>query len=175
MEPASKVLLLSIGGALGVNARYWLGLGINRWLGEQFPWATLLINVSGSFAIGVLGVVLLRWFPHPNARLLMITGFLGGYTTFSTCAFEAATLWEQGETRRSLGYVIGSVAGGLVAVVLGIALGQALAVTGREISDRPGASNAVGEVEPGETRGGGPATFQDAEGHPERGAERNAR
>jgi CrcB protein len=68
-----------LGGVLGVNARYWLGLWVNRWASQQFPWATVLINVTGSFGIGLLTMLLARWLPHQNFRLLIVTGFLGGY------------------------------------------------------------------------------------------------
>ena len=118
MEGWYQVALLSVGGSLGVNARYWLGVAITRWAGPQFPWATLAINVSGSFAIGLLTVLLSRWLPHPHMRLLLVVGFLGGYTTFSSFSAEALVLWERGERRASLGYVAGSVGAGLVAVVL---------------------------------------------------------
>src|SRR5205814_1888258 len=60
---------LSLGGVLGVNARYWLGVWINRWAGSQFPWATFTINVTGSFLIGFLTMLLARWLPHPNMRI----------------------------------------------------------------------------------------------------------
>lgn len=126
MEGFSRVVLLSVGGSLGVNARYWLGMAITRWAGPQFPWATLAINVSGSFAIGLLTVLLARWLPHPNMRLLVVVGFLGGYTTFSSFAAEALVLWERGEQARGVGYVAGSVGAGLVAVVLGTAAGRGL-------------------------------------------------
>ena len=66
MEIWTKVIVLSIGGTLGVNARYWLGAWINRWTSPQFPWATVTINVTGSFLIGFLTVALTRWMPHPN-------------------------------------------------------------------------------------------------------------
>ena len=97
MEGWYQVALLSVGGSLGVNARYWLGVAITRWAGPQFPWATLAINVSGSFAIGLLTVLLARWLPHPHMRLLLVVGFLGGYTTFSSFSAEALVLWERGE------------------------------------------------------------------------------
>ena len=97
MERWNQVAVLSIGGVLGVNARYWLGIVINRWAGVQFPWATFAINVSGSFAIGFLSVLLTRWLPHPHARLLVVVGFLGGYTTFSSFSFESLALLERGE------------------------------------------------------------------------------
>ena len=128
MEKWYQVAALSVGGVLGVNARYWLGVLINRWTGTQFPWATFAINVSGSFAIGLLSVLLARWLPHPHARLLVVVGFLGGYTTFSSFSFEALALWERGEPGLSLAYLGGSVAAGFGAVVLGTALGRELTV-----------------------------------------------
>ncbi len=128
METAYQVVVLSVGGVLGVNARYWLGVLINRWTGPHFPWATLTINVTGSFAIGLFSVVLARWLPHPHARLLVTVGFLGGYTTFSSFSFEALTLWERGERGLCVTYIVTSVAASLVAVILGTALGRGLGV-----------------------------------------------
>jgi CrcB protein len=127
VESWIKVIALSAGGVLGVNARYWLGSWMNRWASPQFPWATFTINVSGSFAIGFLTVVLARWLPHPSLRLFVLTGLLGGYTTFSTFAYESATLWERGEPGLAFANMFGSLGAGLAAVVLGIALARGLA------------------------------------------------
>ncbi len=127
MEAWIKVIVLSAGGAVGVNARYWLGVWMSKWASPQFPWATFTINVTGSFLIGVLTVTLSRWLPHQNLRLLVITGFLGGYTTFSTFEYDSATLWQRGETWLAAANVVGSVVAGFVAVLLGIALGRGLA------------------------------------------------
>jgi CrcB protein len=121
-----RVVVLSVGGALGVNARYWLGVWMSRWASPQFPWATFAINVSGAFAIGFLTTLLSRWLPHPGMRLLALVGFLGGYTTFSTFAFESLTLWERGERWLSCANVAGSVAAGLVAVTLGTMLARGI-------------------------------------------------
>ncbi len=126
MEIWTKVIVLSIGGTVGVNARYWLGTWINRWSSPQFPWATVIINVTGSFLIGFLAVVLTRWMPHPNIRLMVITGFLGGYTTFSTFENDALTLWERGEGILMAANLIGSVTAGFAAVLLGTALARGL-------------------------------------------------
>ena len=147
MESWVRVAVLSLGGALGINARYWLGAWMNRWTSPQFPWATLTINVSGSFAIGFLTMALARWLPHPHMRLLVLTGFLGGYTTFSTFAFESVTLWERGERGLSLTNMAGSVMAGFVAVLLGIALARDLLIPSWERStrgDRQSTSRVIG-------------------------------
>ena len=120
-----KVIVLSAGGAFGVNARYWLGVWMNRWASPQFPWATFTINVTGSFAIGIFTIGLTRWLPHPNLRLLLITGFLGGYTTFSTLQYDSGALWERGELLVAAN-MVGSVMVGFVAVLLGIAIARGL-------------------------------------------------
>jgi CrcB protein len=121
-----RTAILALGGALGVNARYWLGAWMGRWTSHQFPWTTFSINVSGSFAIGFLTMVLARWQPHSGARLLVVVGFLGGYTTFSTFSLETLTLWERGEITRAFNYAAGSVVAGLAAVTLGALLGRGL-------------------------------------------------
>jgi fluoride exporter len=126
VEPWVKVLMLTLGGALGVNARYWLGDWMSRRSSPLFPWATFTINITGSFAIGFLAVVLARWLPHPHVRMLVIVGFLGGYTTFSSYAYESLTLAERGEAGLALAYVTGSVLLGLTAVTLGVALARVL-------------------------------------------------
>jgi len=132
-----QVAVLSIGGAAGVNARHWLGMAIARWASPRFPWGTVAINASGSFAIGVLAVVLARRWPDPLARLGVVTGFLGGYTTFSAFAFESFTLWERGDRPLAAANAVGSVALGLAAVTLGVALGRAL--VGPEADGQAGA------------------------------------
>jgi CrcB protein len=126
MSRAWEVVVLSIGGMLGVNARYGLATWMSGWAGDRFPWATFAINVSGSFAIGLIATILARWYPAHPARLFLLVGFLGGFTTFSSFAFEAQVLCERGQAGRALAYVGGSVALGLAAVVLGVALGRGI-------------------------------------------------
>jgi CrcB protein len=120
----SRVIALSIGGVLGVNARYWLGVWIARWTSAEFPWATFVINVSGSFAIGFGAVLLAGWAPQSHMRLLALVGFLGGYTTFSTFAFESVALWRRGWWGLCLANLSGSVVAGFAAVLLGAALAR---------------------------------------------------
>jgi len=118
------VIALAVGGALGTNARHWLGVWVREWAGTRFPWGTFLINVSGSFAIGFLAISLDRWVRTPELRLMVITGFLGGYTTFSAYSLETLLLWERGEPIRALAYLGGSALAGLAAVMLGVVLGR---------------------------------------------------
>lgn len=145
MKLVQQIAALSLGGVFGVNARYWLGFWVHRWASQQFPWATFAINVTGSFAIGFLTTVLARWLPHQNARLLVITGFLGGYTTYSTFAYESLVLWERGERGLSLGYMLSTLLAGFVAVFLGVVLARELTVPKAE---RHAASDVRGEAEP---------------------------
>jgi CrcB protein len=96
-------------------------------LGAAFPWHTLLINVSGSLAIGLIMAVLSEKLVVDSTwRLLLVVGFLGGYTTFSAYTFETLALLAEGEWLRALGYVLGSNGLGLLAVYLGMAAGHAV-------------------------------------------------
>jgi CrcB protein len=125
----ARILVLSLGGVLGVNARYWLGEWITTRLGPRFPWATLGVNVTGAFLIGAMAVFLARWLPHSPARLLVITGFLGGYTTFSSYTLEAFNLWEGGRPGHALSYLLGSLVAGMMAVVLGVVVARGMTTT----------------------------------------------
>jgi fluoride exporter len=81
--------MVMLGGAFGSLARYVTGTAIMGRFGARFPLGTLFVNVTGSFLIGLLMALLTeRWQPHPNWRLLLVVGFLGGYTTFSSFEYE---------------------------------------------------------------------------------------
>jgi fluoride exporter len=163
LENWYRVAVLSVGGVLGVNARFWLGVVINRWTSSQFPWATFTINITGSFAIGLCTAVLARWLPHPHARLLVIVGFLGGYTTFSSYSIESLTLWERGERSLCLAYLLGSVVAGITAVVFGTAVGRGLGQSGG-ITTAPGGSSSTASSQVFASRPGGrsaPLRFAD--------------
>ena len=122
-------LWVGVGGALGANARYALGTWIAARLGTAFPAGTLVINVTGSLAIGVLLVLLTERLAAPPAwRLLLVVGFLGGYTTFSSYTFEALALLEAGAWARGAWYVLGSNGLGLVACYAGMVLGRLVPV-----------------------------------------------
>jgi len=115
--------IIGLAGALGALARYILGRFIAERAGSQFPFGTFFINVTGAFAIGLLFAFAGRKLINPAVQSMLATGFLGGYTTFSTMSWEGVQLARGGSTRLSLLYLAGNVAFGLLAAVLGLALG----------------------------------------------------
>jgi CrcB protein len=116
------------GAVLGANLRFLISTWTAEHLGVAFPYATFAINVSGAFVIGVfLAVLGDRVAIDPLWRLFFAPGLLGGYTTFSSYAWEALTLVETGAWLRAIAYVLGSNVLGLFGVWLGAALGRALA------------------------------------------------
>ena len=115
--------MVLFGGGTGALARYVLGTAIAARIGGRFPLGTLVINVSGSFLIGLLMTLLTeRLQPHPNWRLLLVVGFLGGYTTFSTFEYETLRAVQDGGKWIGLLNVLGSVVLGYVAVWIGAAI-----------------------------------------------------
>jgi CrcB protein len=119
------LLCVGLGGFVGAIARYSLALFIDARLETPFPYATLLINVTGSFILGMLSGALEFSSLPPEVRLTIGVGFLGAYTTFSTFTYETLRLVEAGDTALALGYVAASIVAGLTAATLGLALGRA--------------------------------------------------
>src|SRR5437899_12412869 len=118
-----RCLVVLVGGCVGALARYVLGTEIATRVGVRFPLGTLVINVTGSFLIGLLMTLLTeRLQPHPNWRLLLVVGFLGGYTTFSTFEYETLRAVQDGGKWIGLLNVLGSVLLGYVAVWVGAAI-----------------------------------------------------
>ncbi len=115
--------IVGLAGALGALARYTLGRFIAERAGSQFPFGTLLINVTGAFVIGLLFAFAGRKFISTTVQVVLATGFLGGYTTFSTMSWEGVQLARGGSTRLSMLYFAGNVSLGLLAATLGLALG----------------------------------------------------
>lgn len=121
----NKMLLVMLGGALGSYLRY----GVGRWVGNQpwgqgFPVGTVLINVSGSFILGIVATLVLERMPPEGHGwyLLLGTGFCGGFTTFSTFEWETYRLVRDGSWGLAAANVAGSVAAGFAGVLLGVAL-----------------------------------------------------
>ena len=123
----THLLLVGAGGAIGSMLRYLVGLWAVHRLGSGFPWGTFGVNITGSFLIGVLAEVIMRKFgASPDMRVFLITGILGGYTTFSAFSLDAITLFERGDVMLSAVYVIASVALSILAVFSGLALMRAI-------------------------------------------------
>lgn len=118
-------LQVALGGAMGAVCRYATGLAAARLLGKGYPWGTLIVNVAGSFLMGVLVVALLHLSGNRFAPLLM-TGFLGGFTTFSAFSLDAVTLYERGQVGLAAGYVSASVVLSIAALFAGLALARSL-------------------------------------------------
>lgn len=119
------LLQVAIGGAVGASARYLTGVGVLRLVGFQaIPLGVMVANVLGSFAMGALVVYLgQRGLGHLNA--LLMTGFLGGYTTFSAFSLETWTLFERGQMGLVAAYVLMSVGLSLLGLALGVVLMRA--------------------------------------------------
>jgi len=121
-------LAIAIAGALGALARYGLDGLISRRAPTSFPWGTFVINVSGSFLLGIVFVAMTERFrPDPWLRSALTIGFLGAYTTFSTFTYETLGLAQQGDYLGAFYNVEGSVTLGLLATFGGILLGRAIA------------------------------------------------
>ena len=119
--------LVFIGGGLGAAARYGLNVFVPRLVGGDYPWHTMLINVTGCFIMGALTEMMaLRLNVSNEMRLFLTTGVLGGYTTFSAFALDFAFLVTRRDMIGAAGYLLASVGISLVACFVGIALVRAL-------------------------------------------------
>lgn len=125
--PMTNLLLVAFGGAFGSVLRYLVGLWTLRSFGPSFPWGTLIVNVTGSFLIGVFAEAIARKVgASVEMRVFLITGILGGYTTFSAFSLDAMTLMERGEMVTAAIYVGSSVLLSAIAVFAGLALMRAM-------------------------------------------------
>ncbi|HET6514785.1 MAG TPA: fluoride efflux transporter CrcB [Thermodesulfovibrionales bacterium] len=120
-------LIIGIGGFLGAIARFALASYVGERWGRSFPLGTFVINVSGSFLIGLLMALFTeRFMVNPQWRLLLVVGFLGAYTTFSTFEFETGNLLKDGEIMLATLNIVLSVMLGFVALKLGQVLAKAV-------------------------------------------------
>lgn len=123
----TRFLLISLGAVLGANARYWLGGWAAEKFGAAFPYGTLIINLTGSFVLGLFVTLITdRFLVDPNWRLLIAIGFLGSYTTFSTYTYESVNLMLSGQPGLGLLNLFGSSILGALAAIAGIVLARAL-------------------------------------------------
>lgn len=114
---------VAIGGALGASLRYLTNVSALRMFGPGFPYATLIVNVLGSLFMGVLIVMLAKKGGTHLAPFLM-TGLLGGFTTFSAFSLDVFTLWERGDTLTAVGYIAASLILSLAALAAGVYLSR---------------------------------------------------
>ena len=117
--------IISLGAILGANCRYWLGGWAAQRLGTDFPYGNLIINLSGSFILGLfMAFAMDRFMVNPQWRIFFAIGFLGSYTTFSSYAYESVMLMLNGQYLSGFFNLLGSSVLGGLAVLLGILLGR---------------------------------------------------
>ncbi len=118
---------VALGGALGSMARFWLAAAVASLTGPQFPWGTLLINVLGSFVIGLFGTLTGSRGAvsvPPDIRIFVMVGICGGFTTFSSFSLQTLELLQSGELLWAAAYILGSVVLCLLGVWIGALLGH---------------------------------------------------
>ena len=120
-------LSIALGGALGACARYGVGHLAIRLLGPGYPFGTLIVNILGSFLMGVLiEYMALRWSPSQEMRVFLVTGFLGAFTTFSTFSLDVAVQVQKGDYFTAGGYIALSVILSIAGLFAGLAMMRAL-------------------------------------------------
>ena len=120
---------VAIGGAIGSVARFWLTEASARWWGPDFPWGTVIANVTGSFLIGLIAALPVlgpRDLLGPMGRQFLMVGIMGGYTTFSSFSLQTLTMVQNGHFGKAAANVAGSVALCLIAVSAGYALAASI-------------------------------------------------
>jgi fluoride exporter len=123
-----KYVMVGVGGCLGSIVRFWVGTYIGSRMGTRFPYGTLVVNISGSFLVGLVIAVLAaktQW--NSNWRYLIPIGFIGGYTTFSSFEYETLRTIQDGQVGLGLLYIAVSVGVGFIAVWVGVMAGRAIA------------------------------------------------
>ena len=119
----TSLIQVALGGAIGASCRYLTNVGAMRLLGSGFPYGTVMVNILGSFLMGVLVVAFAHRGGNQFAPLLM-SGVLGGFTTFSAFSLDAVNLYQRGDILLAATYVFGSVAVGIAALIVGMAIAR---------------------------------------------------
>ncbi len=122
-----SLVLVMTGGAVGAGLRHLVGRAALAAFGHGWPWGTLIVNVSGGLAMGVLAAGLVRVADADSWRLLLGVGVLGGFTTFSSFSLETVAMFERGAWTAALCYVLISVAASIAALAAGLSLTRAWA------------------------------------------------
>lgn len=122
-----RILLIGCAGALGTLCRYGLGGWVSRWAPSSFPWGTVTVNGLGSFLFGFVWILAERRIGlSPEARIFVLTGFMGAFTTFSTYMFETGQMLRDAQWLPACANVMGQVMLGLVLLFAGMALARNL-------------------------------------------------
>ncbi len=120
-----KLLLIAVAGGLGALSRYGLNGLVHRWTDSIFPWGTAIVNIVGCFLFGLLWVAMEERFAvSPQTRVIVLTGFMGAFTTFSTYVFETQQLLEDSQYLVAFGNLGLQNIVGLAAIILGLTLGK---------------------------------------------------
>ena len=123
----TKLMWLFAAGGLGTLARYWLGGFVQRLCGSEFPFGTIVVNLVGCLAFGFVWTLAEeRLIISGEMRFIILVGFMGAFTTFSTFAFETSGMLSDAEWRYAAGNFLGHNVGGVAAVIGGMALGKLL-------------------------------------------------
>lgn len=120
-----KMMLLALAGGLGTLARYGLAGLVQRWAGGAFPWGTVAVNLIGCFIFGVLWSLMeVRYTITGETRAIILVGFLGAFTTFSTLIFESGTLLQAAEWWKAIGNLAVQNGAGLMCLFAGLTMGR---------------------------------------------------
>lgn len=116
----SIYIAIALGGSIGAVCRYWVSTTTYAWLGTDFPFGTLMVNISGSFLMGFLAIMLSEKFAvSEEVKFALLVGFLGSYTTFSTFALDGLQWLQNGAVLKVAAYILMSVFGSLLGVWMG--------------------------------------------------------
>ena len=121
-------LAIALGGAGGAMSRYWVMTQTTLWLGKEFPYGTLIVNVVGSFVLGFLSIILIQKLHVPvPMRLAILVGFLGSFTTFSTFSMDVLNAYLLGQNLKALVYIVSSLSTNIIGVWLGYLFAKSFA------------------------------------------------
>ncbi|MFP4097741.1 MAG: fluoride efflux transporter CrcB [Alphaproteobacteria bacterium] len=120
--------VVALGGAMGATARHGVNITAAHWLGQGYPWGTMIVNILGSFLMGIILGKILHMEPvSPEVRAFLTTGFLGAFTTFSAFSQDIVTLYERGAVMQAMAYLFTSVLLGIVALAIGVWIMRSMA------------------------------------------------
>lgn len=116
-----NMLALALAGAIGTLSRYWLSALVQRWIGTAFPWGTFAVNMLGSFLFGLVwSLAEERKLLSAEVRVIVLTGFMGAFTTFSTFAFETAAYLRTSQWTLAVANIVAQLVVGLLAMIAGM-------------------------------------------------------